>query len=70
MKKSQSILLIYDLLIHGKEIDIEDITQRVSCSARTAIRYIEEIKNFLLTSKSNYTLSLNPVTKKYIIVLK
>ena len=46
MKKIHVVLLIYDYLNKQRSININDIADMANCSKRTAIRYINDIREY------------------------
>ena len=66
--KTQVVLYIYDLLINGKEVEMEYILNKFNISIRTFRRYISEINSFLC---NNFKLEVVSYDKsKNIYVLK
>lgn len=51
--KSQIILYLYDLLINGKEVFMDEIIAKYNISIRTFRRYISELNAFLYNNYKN-----------------
>lgn len=51
--KSQIILYIYDKIINGKSISLDEIINQFNVSVRTFRRYIAEINAFLCNNFRN-----------------
>ena len=65
IKKSQSVLYIYDELINNKEIRLEDIINKYNISIRTFRRYISEINAFLSNNYKNQSVVYDYIRKVY-----
>ena len=63
--KSQIILYIYDQLINGKEIKMNEILALYNISVRTFRRYISEINSFLYNNYKNQEVVYNHTRNSY-----
>ncbi len=48
MDKSTALLFIYDTLIEEKPLTISELCETCDCSRRTALRYIKNVRKYLL----------------------
>lgn len=67
MKKIQVVLLIYDYLNKQKSININDIADMANCSKRTAIRYINDIREYFSECHIGKEIIYNRQKKSFII---
>lgn len=63
--KSQIILEMYDSLINGKRITINEIMNRYGISLRTFQRYIAEINAFFCNKYDNRSIQYDYLNKEY-----
>ena len=63
--KSQIILYMYDELINGKEINMQEILALYNISVRTFRRYISEINIYLCNNYRNQTVIYNHSKNRY-----
>lgn len=63
--KSQLLLYLYDILIKGGEIFMEQTMNELHLSRRTFFRYISEIRAFFCNFYTNQELVYNNDTKSY-----
>lgn len=69
MKKSHAVLFIYDMLLEGEHFHIRDIIRACGdISKRTALRYIKDIKDYLIESDSDLRLKYDKERDSYVIV--
>ena len=68
MKKTQAILLIYDTLIKGESFHISDVISKCNgVSKRTALRYIKDIKDYLVITDSKLILVYDTEKDMYLL---
>lgn len=48
MDKPSAILLIYDTLLEERPLTIDEISKNFECSRRTSLRYIKNVRKYLL----------------------
>lgn len=65
--KSQIILYIYDELINGRDIKMNEILALYNISVRTFRRYISEINIYLCDNYKNQIVVYNHSTNSYFI---
>lgn len=63
--KSQIILYIYDQLIDGKELKMNEILAIYNISVRTFRRYISEINSYLYNNYKNQEVVYNHTKNSY-----
>ena len=63
--KSQIILYMYDDLINGKRISLNDVINKHEISIRTFQRYIAELNAFLFNKYKNQVIVYDHENKEY-----
>ena len=65
--KSQIILYMYDVLINGGSIKLNEIMEQFGISLRTFRRYIAEINAFLCNYYKNQSIVYDVILKTYML---
>ena len=65
MKKTSAILIIYEMLENNVVFMLKDLEEKLNCSRRTAIRYLNEIRDYLKEMDMPYDVEYKPYGKTF-----
>lgn len=68
VNKTQTLLFMYDLMLRKGSFTKEDILNQVDINNLTFLRYIQELRAFLINFNSNMELLYSIKDKKYLLV--
>lgn len=66
--KTQIVVYMYDALINGEELCMDEILNEYNISVRTFRRYISEINSFLSNNYKNKTVTYDGFTNSYKLI--
>ena len=70
MKKTYAILIIYEMLENNVVFMLKDLEEKLNCSRRTAIRYLNEIRDYFKEMDMPYDVEYKPSGKTFRLVKK